>query len=219
MKEYYNNDLVNLIICHIGSGASISCIKNGVCYDTTMGLTPLDGLVMGTRSGSIDPSIIDYICKERNLSIEDVINILNNESGLRGISGENDYRDLKKLVNSGDKKAEIALKMFKNSIIKYIANYYLELNGNVDAIVFTAGIGENAIELRADIVNSISNAMNIYLNSDANNKISRYTEQKSGIISTPESKFDVVVIPTNEEVMIFKDTLNICNKVLQKVKK
>ena len=134
---------LNLIVCHIGSGASIACIKDGKCYDTSMGLTPLDGLIMGTRSGSIDPSIINYICKERNLSVEEVNQILNKESGLIAIGGKNDFRDLIALSNAGDKNATLAIEMLKNSVVKYIAQYYFELEGNVDSIVFTAGMGEN----------------------------------------------------------------------------
>lgn len=212
MKDYFNKDDVNLVICHIGSGASISCVKDGKCYDTTMGLTPLDGLIMGTRSGNIDSSIIEYICKERNLSVEEVTNMLNKNSGLIGISGKNDFRDLENLANNGDEKAKLALKMFKNSIIKFIAQYYFELEGNIDALVFTAGIGENAINLRKDIVNSISEPMNIKLNSESNDNIARFKEQQSGVISTEDSKFKVMVVPTNEEYMILKDTYDVINK-------
>ena len=117
-----------------------------------MGLTPLDGLIMGTRSGTIDSSIIEYISKERNLSIEQITSILNKNSGLIGITGKNDFRDLESLANNGDKKAQLAMQMMKKSIIKYIAQYYFELDGNLDAIVFTAGIGENAISIRETIV-------------------------------------------------------------------
>ena len=212
MKNYFNKDDVNLVICHIGSGASISCVKDGKCYDTTMGLTPLDGLIMGTRSGNIDSSIIEYICKERNLSVEEVTNMLNKNSGLIGISGKNDFRDLENLANAGDEKAKLALKMFKNSIIKFIAQYYFELEGNIDALVFTAGIGENAINLRKDIVNSISEPMNIKLSSESNDNIARFKEQQSGVISTEDSKFKVMVVPTNEEYMILKDTYDVINK-------
>ena len=212
MKNYFNKDDVNLVICHIGSGASISCVKDGKCYDTTMGLTPLDGLIMGTRSGNIDSSIIEYICKERNLSVEEVTNMLNKNSGLIGISGKNDFRDLENLANTGDEKAKLALKMFKNSIIKFITQYYFELEGNIDALVFTAGIGENAINLRKDIVNSISGPMNIKLNSESNDNIARFKEQQSGVISTEDSKFKVMVVPTNEEYMILKDTYDVINK-------
>ena len=213
MQQQLDKEDVNLIICHIGSGASICCVKNGKCYNTTMGLTPLDGLVMGTRCGSIDSSIIEYICKERNLSVEEVSTILNKQSGLLGISGKNDFRDLENLANTGDEKAQLAIKMLKNSIIKYIAQYYVELNGNVDAIVFTAGIGENAVSLRADIVNAISKPLNIELDKEANNNRAKLKTAEGGIISTPNSKIKVLVIPTNEEYMILKDTFELSEKV------
>ena len=209
MQEQLGKKDVDLIICHIGSGASISCIQNGKCIDTTMGLTPLDGLMMGTRSGSIDSSIIEYISKERNLSIEQITTILNKNSGLLGIAGKNDFRDLEALANKGDKKAQLAYQMLKKSIIKYIAQYYFELDGKVDAIVFTAGIGENAISLREDIVNSISNTMGIEFDKEANDNISRRSSNQSGFISKSNSKTKVIVLPTNEEYMILKDTYNL----------
>lgn len=224
MKNHYRNPNVNLIVCHIGSGASISCIKDGKCYDTTMGLTPLDGLVMGTRSGAIDPSIVEYICKERNMTVQEVTNALNKESGLLGVCGYNDFRDLEELAAKGNKKVKMAINVFKNSIIKYIAQYYFELEGKVDAIVFTAGVGENAIDLRADIVNSISNVMSITLNKEANDNIAKFKDIQSEIITTPNSKCDVIVMPTNEEYMILKDTLDISKsledgKQLRKVRR
>lgn len=224
MKNHYRNPNVNLIVCHIGSGASISCIKDGKCYDTTMGLTPLDGLVMGTRSGAIDPSIVEYICKERNMTVQEVTNALNKESGLLGVCGYNDFRDLEELAAKGNKKVKMAINVFKNSIIKYIAQYYFELEGKVDAIVFTAGVGENAIDLRADIVNSISNVMSITLNKEANDNIAKFKNRQAGIITTPDSKCDVIVMPTNEEYMILKDTLDISKsledgKQLKKVRR
>lgn len=183
---------------------------------TTMGLTPLDGLVMGTRSGTIDSSIIEYICKERNLSVEEVTSILNKQSGLLGISGKNDFRDLENLANNDNEKAKLAIKMIRNSIIKFIAQYYVELNGNVDAIVFTEGIGENAISLRADIVNAISNSMNIELDKSVNDNIARFKDNQSGIISTPDSKIQVLVVPTNEEYMILKDTFELSKTINSK---
>ncbi len=219
MQNFFGKKDVNLIICHIGSGASLCCVKDGKCYDTTMGLTPLDGIIMGTRSGNIDSSIIEYICKERKLSVEEVTSILNKQSGLLGLAGKNDFRDLEKLSNNNDKKAKLAIKMLRNSIVKYIAQYYIELNGQVDALIFTAGIGENAINLRADIINSISNAMNIELDAETNNKIAKFKETQSGIISTPESNFKVMVIPTNEEYMILKDTFELSQQVNSKVLK
>lgn len=213
MQKQLGKEDVNLIICHVGSGASMCCVKNGKCFNTTMGLTPLDGLVMGTRCGTIDSSIIEYICKERNMSVEDINTVLNKKSGLLGIAGKNDFRDLEELANNGDEKAQLAIKMLQNSIIKFIAQYYVELDGMVDAIVFTAGIGENGISLRANIVNSLSNALNIKLNEESNNNIAKFKEKQSGVISTPDSKINVVVIPTNEEYMILKDTYEISKLV------
>ena len=209
-----------MIVCHIGSGASIACIKDGKCYDTSMGLTPLDGLIMGTRSGSIDPSIINYICKERNLSVEEVNQILNKESGLIAIGGKNDFRDLTALSNAGDKNAALAIEMLKNSVVKYIAQYYFELEGNVDSIVFTAGMGENGILMREKVVNAISGAMGVKLNKEANDNISRFKANQEGIISTPDSNVLVMVVPTNEELMILRDThrlVNEKNKIYKKV--
>lgn len=213
MQKRLGKEDVNLIICHVGSGASMCCVKNGKCFNTTMGLTPLDGLVMGTRCGTIDSSIIEYICKERNMSVDDVNIILNKKSGLVGIAGKNDFRDLEELANNGNEKAKLAIKMLQNSITKFIAQYYVELNGMVDAIVFTAGIGENGISLRANIVNSLANALNIKLDEESNNSIAKFKEKQSGVISTPDSKINVVVIPTNEEYMILKDTYEISKSV------
>lgn len=199
----------NLIICHIGSGASITCVKDGKSYNTTMGLTPLEGTVMGTRSGTIDPSIIEYICKERNLTVEEVTSILNKQSGLMGIGGVNDFRDLNNLADSGNERAKLAIKLFEKSIIKYIAEYYVELNGEVEALVFTAGIGENNIKFRANIVNALSKPLNIKLDEETNNNIAKFKEYQRGKISTEESAFDVLVEPTDEERMILEDTYSI----------
>ena len=210
MKKYFNKDEINLIVCHIGSGASIACIKNGVCYDTTMGLTPLDGLIMGTRSGSIDPSIIEYVAREREMSVEEVIDALNKESGLLGIAGKNDYRDLSKANEDGDEKANLALKMFYNSVTKFIAEYYFKLDGKVDALVFTAGIGENAKVFRKEIMERICKPMNIKLDENANDEIP--FKNREGRISTDDSAFEVLVVPTNEEYMIAKDILEIVKK-------
>ena len=204
MKEHFNKEDVNLIICHIGSGASIACIKDGVCYDTTMGLTPLDGLIMGTRSGSIDPSIIEYVAKERNMTVEEIIEALNKESGLLGIAGKNDYRDLSKANEEGDEKANLALNMFYNSVTKFIAEYYFKLEGKIDALVFTAGIGENAKAFRKAIMERVSKPMNIKLDEKANDEIP--SKNREGKISTDDSAFEVLVVPTNEEYMILADT-------------
>lgn len=213
MQEKLGKEDVNLIICHLGSGASMCCVKDGKCLNTTMGLTPLDGLIMGTRCGTIDSSIINYIAEERNLSVSEINTILNKKSGLLGIASENDFRDLNELASKGNERAKLALKMFQNSIIRYIGQYYMELNGMVDAIIFTAGIGENNIDLRADIVNAMSNALDIKLDENVNNDIARFKKNQSGMISTPDSKIKVFVIPTNEEYMILKDTYEISQKL------
>ena len=207
MKKHFGRDDINIIVCHIGSGASIVCIKDGVCYDTTMGLTPLDGLVMGTRSGSIDPSIIEYIAKERNMTVEEITNALNKESGLIGLAGKNDYRDLSKAREDGDDMAKLALKIFYNSVTKYIAEYYFKLDGKVDALVFTAGIGENAYVFRKKVMERISNPMHIKLDEEANKAIP--SKVREGKISTDDSAFEVLVVPTNEEYMILADTYNV----------
>ena len=212
MQEKLNKKDVNLIICHIGSGASISCIKDGKCLDTTMGLTPLDGLMMGTRSGSIDPSIVEYVCKETKKTVEEVTNELNKKSGLLGICGKNDFRDVQELAENGDEDAKLALDMVVNSIVKYIAQFYFELNADVDAIVFTAGAGENDIKLRHDIMKKLEKPMNIVLDEEANNNIAKFKDQKSGAITTADSKITAYVEPTDEEIVIVRDTYRLANK-------
>ena len=212
MKEKLEKDDVNLIICHIGSGASISAIKNGKCYDTTMGITPLDGLMMGTRSGAIDPSILEYVCKESGMSISDVTDALNKKSGLLGISGFSDSRDVENAAAKGDERAVLALTMYNDRVAKYIADYYVELEGKVDAIVFTAGVGENGIEARADIIKRLA-CLGIKLDKKLNAEIASFKEKSEGIISSKSSKVPVWVVPTNEELMIIKDTFEIVSKV------
>ena len=208
MKEKLGKDDVNLIICHIGSGASISAIREGKCYDTTMGITPLDGLMMGTRSGSIDPSILEYVCKESGMSIGDVTNDLNKKSGLLGISGFSDSRDVEDAASRGDERAILALRMYNDRVAKYIADYFIELEGKVDAIVFTAGVGENGIDPRNDIISKLE-PLGIKLDSKLNGEIASYKDKQEGIISSKSSKVDVWVVPTNEELMIIRDTYNI----------
>ena len=205
MKEKLGKEEVNLIICHVGSGASISAVKDGKCYDTTMGLTPLDGLMMGTRSGSIDPSIIEYVCSETGRTVAEVTNDLNKRSGLLGVAGYSDSRDVENAAAEGNENAVLALTMYNNRIAKYIAEYYIELEGKVDAIVFTAGVGENGIEARADILSKLA-PLGIKVDADANGCIASYKEQNEGIISSSDSTVDVWVVPTNEELMIIKDT-------------
>lgn len=211
MKEKMGREDINLIICHVGSGASVSCVKNGKCYDTSMGLTPLDGLIMGTRSGEIDPSIIKYLMKEGDMSIDDVDNVMNKESGLLGICGKSDFRDVVALRDAGNEQAILAYEMYMDAIIKHIAEYYFELNGHVDAIVFTAGVLENNAMLRRDIINEMKDIMNIQVNDDMNNNIGYGHDLKEGIITTSESKIPFYVVPTSEEIMIARDTYRISN--------
>jgi len=211
MQEVLKKKKANLIICHIGSGASISCIKDGKCFDTTMGITPLDGLMMGTRSGSIDPSILEYVCKESGKNISEITNELNKKSGLLGISGHSDSRDVESAAAHGDEKAILALKMYTDRVVKYIADYYMELGGNVDAIVFTAGVGENGCECRETIMKKLA-PLGITIDEEANNSIAGYKDQTEGKISGDDSKVDVYVYPTNEELMIIKDTYELINK-------
>ena len=212
MKEKLGKDDVNLIICHIGSGASISAVKDGKCYDTTMGITPLDGLMMGTRSGSIDPSILEYVCKESGEDISEVTNDLNKKSGLLGISGYSDCRDVEEAAAKGEEQAILALNMYHDRVAKYIADYFIELEGNVDAIVFTAGVGENGFEAREAILNRVS-PLGIKVDSEVNSKIAGFKDIHEGIITKKSSKVDAWVVPTNEELMIIKDTYSIvCKK-------
>ena len=212
MQEKLNKKDVNLIICHVGSGASITCIKEGKSFDTSMGLTPLDGLVMGTRSGRIDPSIIKFMADEAHMSLDDIMNDLNKNSGLKGICGKNDFRDMMALIKEGNKQAELAYDIFMDSIIKHIAEYYFELNAQVDAVVFTAGVLENNTAIREKIINKMSNPMGIYINRVSNDNIGYGHDLKEGIISTDDSKVPVYVVPTDEEVMIVRDTYKIANE-------
>ena len=208
MQEKLGKKDVNLIICHIGSGASISAVKEGKCYDTTMGLTPLDGLMMGTRSGSIDPSVIEYVCSETGKDVKTITNELNKKSGLLGVSGFSDSRDVENAAKEGNELATLALEMYNDRVAKYIADYFVELEGNVDSIVFTAGVGENGIEARAEIINRLA-CLGIKLDSNKNSNIASYKEVSEGVISADDSSVTVEVLPTNEELMIIKDTYNI----------
>lgn len=208
MKKRLNKEDINLIICHVGSGASIACVKDGKCFDTTMGLTPLDGLMMGTRCGSIDPSIIEYVINESGKSIEEVTNSLNKESGFFGIAGVADCRDVEKLASEENENAVLAINMYVDRIVKYIAEYYMKLQGKVDSIVFTAGILENGSYMRKLVIDRLA-PLGVTLNEEMNDKIASFKEIHEGIISDPYSKINVMVLPTDEEIMIVKDTFNI----------
>ena len=195
-----------MIICHIGSGASISAIKDGKSVDTSMGMTPLEGLVMGTRSGDMDPAIIEFICQKENITVQEMTTILNKKSGALGLSGlSNDYRDLVEAAQGGNQDAINALDVMVYRVIKYIGAYYMALGG-VDAIALTAGVGENNLELRAKIVEGLA-AIGIKLDVEAN--AVRGDERK---ISTDDSAAQVWVVPTNEELAIARETARLVCK-------
>lgn len=194
----YNNS--KMIVCHIGSGASISAIKDGKSIDTSMGMTPLEGLVMGTRSGDIDPAIIEFICQKENISVSEMTTILNKKSGVLGLSGvSNDFRDLVDARESGNKDAANALDVLVYRIVKYIGAYYMALGG-VDAIALTAGAGENNKEVREMIMEGIS-ALGVKIDEKANQ-----TRGEEILLSTKDSKVPVWIVPTNEELAIARET-------------
>lgn len=189
-----------LITCHIGNGASISAVKNSKCVNTSMGLTPNAGLIMGSRCGDIDATIIPYIMEKTNLSTKEIDNILNKKSGLLGISGvSSDFRDINAGIDAGNERCKLAYKMFIKRIIDYIAKYYVELNG-CDAIIFTAGIAENSSKMRRDVINGL-NILGIKVDEKRNNSIEKETK-----ISSDDSSVPCYVIATDEEVMIARDT-------------
>ena len=195
-----------MIICHIGSGASISAIKDGKSVDTSMGMTPLEGLMMGTRSGDMDPAIVEFICQKENITVQEMTTILNKKSGALGLSGlSNDYRDLVEAAQGGNQDAINALDVMVYRVIKYIGAYYMALGG-VDAIALTAGVGENNLELRAKIVEGLA-AIGIKLDVEAN--AVRGDERK---ISTDDSGAQVWVVPTNEELAIARETARLVCK-------
>lgn len=209
MQKILGKDSINIINCHIGSGGSICCIKDSKSIDTTMGFSPNAGLMMGTRSGDIDYSVIPFYMNKTGKNINEVDTILNKKSGLLGINGKySDHRDIENGMAEGDKMCTLANDMYVNRIVGYIAKYFVELDGKVDALVFTAGLGENAREFRENIIEKLS-SLGIYIDKEENNKIAGYLDKSEGIISTSESSVPVYVIPTNEELMIALDTYNI----------
>ncbi len=195
-------DELKMISCHLGNGSSITAVKEGKSVDTSMGFTPLAGVVMGTRSGDIDPAIVKFVAEQENKTLAEVDNILNKESGVLGISGiSSDFRDLEAAAAEGNERAQLALDMFVYSVRKYVGNYMANMGG-VDAIIFTAGIGENTPMMRADILKDME-AFGIKID-DAKNKQAIRGAQLD--IATADSKVRVLVIPTNEELMIAKET-------------
>ena len=196
-------DEVKTIVCHLGNGSSVSAVLNGKCVDTSMGLTPLEGLVMGTRSGDIDPAIMEFIAKKENLDIEGVMEVLNKKSGVFGLSGglSSDFRDLTDAMNAGDKKAKIAMDVFSYRVAKYIGSYAAAMNG-VDDIVFTAGIGENDDYVREEVCKYLG-----YLGVDFDSEVNAGLRGKEAELTKEGSKVKVFVIPTNEELAIARETL------------
>ncbi|MBQ1172245.1 MAG: acetate kinase [Lachnospiraceae bacterium] len=197
---------LKIIVCHLGNGASVSAVKNGQCVDTSMGLTPLEGLIMGTRSGDLDPAIISFIAQKENLSAEEVINICNKKSGVLGLSGglSSDFRDLGNAAEEGNEKAKTALETWSYRVAKYVGAYVAAMNG-VDVIAFTAGVGENNFTAREMICEYLG-YLGVTIDKEAN-KI----RGEEITISTPDSKTTVMVVPTNEELAIARETLRLVN--------
>ncbi|MCY8937567.1 acetate kinase [Peribacillus frigoritolerans] len=197
---------LRLISCHLGNGASITAIKGGKSIDTSMGFTPLAGVTMGTRSGNIDPALIPYIMEKTGKTADEVLDVLNKESGMLALSGfSSDLRDIQVEADKGNERAELALKVFADRIHKYIGSYSAKMGG-VDGIIFTAGIGENSQTIRGRILEGLE-FMGVYWDKDLNR-----TKGKEAFINTPYSPVKVMVIPTNEEIMIVRDTVKIALK-------
>ena len=198
-----DKDSAKVIVCHLGNGASISASIGGKCVDTSMGLTPLEGLIMGTRSGDLDPAIIEYLCNHENLTVSEMLNILNKKSGVLGMSGgiSSDFRDIKAAMDDGNEVAKQTLEAYAYRVAKYIGSYVAAMNG-VDAITFTAGVGENAAWLRPMICQYLG-----YLGVKLNEAASEKAVGEEMIISTADSKVKLCVVPTNEELAIARETL------------
>ena len=202
-NEILDNDEARLITCHIGNGASISAVKGGKCVETSMGLTPNAGLMMGTRCGDIDATILPYIMEETGMSAKEMDTALNKQSGLLGISGvSSDSRDIEDGIKNGDERCILAQKMYVKRIVDFIAKYYVELGG-CDAIIFTAGVGENSISTRMEVMEKLA-CLGVKPDEERNN-----IRGKEALISADNSKIPVYVIPTNEELMIATDTYNL----------
>lgn len=209
MKKLLKNSNPNLIICHIGNGASISAIKEGKCIDTSMGFTPNAGIMMGTRCGDIDHTLIEYVSKKTGFSTEKINEILNKESGLQGITGMSDLRDLDRAYEAREEKVLLAFDMYTDRIVDYIAKYYVKLGGKVDGIIFTAGGGENDPIIRKETLNKLK-PLGIKLDEKVNEEMMT-RKGKEGKITTKDSKMDCYVIATDEELMIARDTYALAN--------
>lgn len=195
-----------IITCHIGNGASLAAVLNGKCIDTSMGFTPLGGVMMGTRSGDMDPAIVTYLAKKTGKTAEKVIDVLNKNSGLLGVSGvSSDARDIMDAIDKGNERAKLARQIHINTVANFLASYYVELGG-CDAIVFTAGLGENDIRFRQELCDKIGPALGVKIDAAKNNVRCKLTD-----IATPDSKVRVFIVPTNEELMIARDTMSLLN--------
>lgn len=206
MNEILGRMNTKLITCHIGNGASISAVLNGLCVNTSMGLTPNAGLIMGSRCGDIDATIVPYIMDKLKINAREMDTILNKQSGLLGISGiSSDSRDIEEGINSGNERCILAQKMYVRRIIDYIAKYYVELGG-CDGIIFTAGVGENSISTRREVIQGLA-ILGVKIDEERNN-----TRGKLALISSDDSSIPCYVIPTDEELMIARDTYNLIRK-------
>ena len=201
-QQLLGKEDINIITVHLGNGSSIAAVKDGKCYDTSMGLTPLEGLLMGTRSGDLDPTVMTFLMNEKGYSADEMNQILNKKSGVLGVSGiSSDFRDLEEEAKKGNDRAQLALDMFIERVKRYIGGYMAEL-GHVDAICFAGGIGENSSSMRKDILDTFEE-LGVKLDLEKNNT------REEALISADDSKVKVYVVPTNEELMIARDTLDL----------
>ena len=197
-----NYEYLKIIVCHLGNGASICAVDGGKSVDTSMGLTPLEGLIMGTRSGDVDPSILEFIAEKEDLTLSQVMNVLNKKSGVEGLSGvSSDFRDIEAAAKEGNKRAALAQQTFAYRVIKYVGAYAAAMNG-VDVICFTAGLGENDCKIREMVMKNLG-----YLGVQVNAEVNNSTRGKEAIISTADSKVTCIAIPTNEELAICRETV------------
>ena len=204
--QLMNKDVkdLNIITCHLGNGASITAVKNGKCINTSMGLTPLGGIMMGTRSGDLDPTVVFYMMKKLSCTPDEMDTYLNKKSGMLGVSGiSSDARDVEAACENGNERAIITQELYVNRVINVIGGYVMQMGG-VDAIAFTAGVGENDIKLRAKILKALTPGLGLDIDYEANN-----VRAKEACVSTADSKVSVWIVPTNEEVVIARDTVRI----------
>ena len=199
----------NLITCHLGNGASVTAVKGGKCVDTSMGLTPLDGLIMGTRSGCIDASVVFFLCERMGMTPDEVKEVLNKKSGMMAVSGvSSDFRPIVAGMNEGNERCKIALQMYAYRLAKFIASYYVPLGGHIDAIVFSGGVGENGPTTRKFVCAELQEAFGIKLDNEANYNAKVFMGVDKQLISTPDSKVKVYVIATNEELVIARSAMS-----------